>query len=88
MSYAKNWAFGGYHIHGGKNGWIVTYWSRVQGVRDGRKVVVNYDACGIDAEWFLKLYSPHNDQTTKGEYIAMLGKEHPDRVLRKGDVVQ
>ena len=83
-SYIKSGEHAGYTVYPSPKGWVVSFWSRYQGSRNDRKVLVRHvkgiphDA-DLGADW--------NDHMAIGDYLAHLGRENPDKVLLKGYIV-
>lgn len=74
----------GYTVSTAATGYVVDYWSRVQGETDGLRLLVPYSetfpqAMDLDGMW--------NDATRNGEAVATLG-QHNAKTLRKGHKVQ
>ncbi len=75
------WA--GYSVHEAPTGFVVDFWSRVQGENDGGRYLVPF------SERFpkgLDLTAMWNESTTNGEAIAQIGLETA-RTLRRGQIV-
>ena len=84
-TYKRNGEWSGYSIHEAATGFVVDFWSRVQGQRDSLRFLVPYTAQfpkGLD------LAAMWNDSTTNGEALAYIGTFNPRRkVLVRGLIV-
>ena len=83
MMYRNDGQWGGYEIRESRRGWLVKYWSRMQGTVTNRVTLRSY------SDRFprgMKLDQPWNDWMSNGE--ALVDLTETIRVVRKGAVVQ
>jgi len=78
--------FGGYTVREAKTGYSVTFWSRIQGHADGRKILVPYT---LQRPRGMDLAAKWNEHTTNGQAVAEYAHDSEDvLVLAHGSEVR
>jgi len=86
-TYQDNYEWNGFQVRQSRAGYIVRFWSRVQGSLDGRKILVRFSE-QITPERDLKI--TWTATTTLGQAIALVAADGGPgvMVLARGNVVQ
>jgi hypothetical protein len=79
--YEKNGEWSGYTITKSDKGFVVTFWSRIQGTTDGDKYLYQFDK---DFTPETDLNAPWNDTMTYGEYLGQTIREQYKQAKENG----
>jgi len=85
--YEKKGEWNGYTVHGAATGYVVDFWSREQGARDGMRVLVPF---GQEFPKGMDLADAWNETTCGGDAIARAAgvRAAGAKMLRRGNIVQ
>lgn len=84
-TYTRNGEWSGYSVHKSETGFVVEYWSRIQGQSTDGKYLLPYGVAGMGKDTDLE--AQYNNLYTNGMAVAEIFHSNA-KCLRKGHIVQ